>query len=146
MSYRRLFTLTFSMIILTAACLADPQSSYSQSRQAERSPQTAQSQNLLLAQSQQEMNRDARERYDKADAELNKVYKKLIAGIVKEQKNALTDAQLAWIKYRDANCACWASPNKGGSIYPLIYYGRMKTMTEERTAELRELMKELGGM
>jgi uncharacterized protein YecT (DUF1311 family) len=134
------------MIVFAAACLAGPQSSYAQSRQIERSPQIVQSQNLLLAQSQQEMNRDARERYDKADAELNKVYKKLIAGIVKEQKNALTDAQLAWIKFRDANCACWASPNKGGSIYPLIYYGRMKTMTEERTAELRELMKELGDM
>jgi len=136
MSYHRVIFLAFSMIILAAACLAGLQSSYAQGLQVDRS--------TLVAQSQQEMNRDARERYEKADAELNRVYKKLIAGLSKDEKNALTDAQLAWIKFRDANCACWASPNKGGSIYPLIYYGRMKTMTEERTAELRELMKELG--
>jgi len=106
--------------------------------------ENAETQYLIVAQSQSQMNRDAQDRYKKSDAELNNVYKQLIYRVAKEQKDALIDAQLAWIKFRDANSACWASPNKGGSIYPLIYYGRMKEMTEARTAELRELMKELG--
>ncbi|MGV8125238.1 MAG: lysozyme inhibitor LprI family protein [Candidatus Xenobiia bacterium LiM19] len=106
--------------------------------------ENAETQYLIVAQSQSQMNRDAQDRYKKSDAELNNVYKQLISRVAKEQKNALIDAQLAWIKFRDANSACWASPNKGGSIYPLIYFGRMKKMTEARTAELRELMKELG--
>lgn len=106
--------------------------------------ENVETQYLIVAQSQSQMNRDAQDSYKKSDAELNKVYKQLISNISKEQKDALIDAQLAWIKFRDANSACWASPNKGGSIYPLIYYGRMKEMTEARTAELRELMKELG--
>jgi len=106
--------------------------------------ENVETQYFILAQSQSQMNRDAQDSYKKSDAELNKVYKQLISIISKEQKDALIDAQLAWIKFRDANSACWASPNKGGSIYPLIYFGRMKEMTEARTAELRELIKELG--
>src|SRR5262245_18840934 len=38
------------------------------------------------------------------DARLNENYKKLISKLPTERKNALVEAQRAWIKFRDANC------------------------------------------
>ncbi len=36
-------------------------------------------------------------------------------------QHSVAAAQSQWVKYRDAECALEASPNRGGSIYPLIY-------------------------
>lgn len=98
-----------------------------------------------FAQTQNEMNQDAEDNFKKADAELNKTYKQLISKLKGTEKKALIDSELAWIKFRDTNCAFWASPNKGGSIYPLIYFGKKKKMTESRTAELKNALKEFYG-
>src|SRR6516165_4786909 len=48
------------------------------------------------------------------DARLNENYKKLIAKLPTERKNALVEAQRAWIKFRDTNCGFYADP-EGGS-------------------------------
>ena len=50
--------------------------------------------------------------------------------------NQLTDAQLAWIKYRDTNCKWQAGKYEGGSIQPQIYASCVKDMTDRRTQEL----------
>lgn len=43
--------------------------------------------------------------YESIDAELNAVYQDLQAELSSAQQDQLTDAQLAWIDYRDAHCA-----------------------------------------
>jgi uncharacterized protein YecT (DUF1311 family) len=48
----------------------------------------------------------------------------------------LTDAQLAWIKYRDTTCAWKASKFSGGSIAPMVYSGCINQLTQQRTQEL----------
>nr|WP_228024737.1 lysozyme inhibitor LprI family protein [cf. Phormidesmis sp. LEGE 11477] len=43
--------------------------------------------------------------YAEADAQLNESYQDLIAALSEPRVEALTDVQLAWIEYRDRNCA-----------------------------------------
>src|SRR5215813_2126421 len=65
-------------------------------------------------QTQLEMNECQGKEYRKADAELNAVYKQLMSKLDDEgEKAALKNAQLAWIKFRDANCDFEAYLNKG---------------------------------
>lgn len=55
------------------------------------------------------------EETERQDALLNKRYKKMIALLSDERKEALKDAQRAWIKYRDTNCNWYNDPNGGTS-------------------------------
>ena len=93
------------------------------------------------AQTQVELNECQAREYKKADAALNTVYKQLMAKIDDEgERTALKNAQLAWIKFRDADCEFEAYQNKGGTIYPLIYDGCLTTLTRARTKELNDLL------
>ena len=95
------------------------------------------------AQTQAEMNACQAREYKKADADLNAVYKQLMTKIDDEgERTSLKAAQLAWIKFRDADCEFEAYQNKGGTIYPLIYDGCLTTLTRARTKQLRELLKD----
>jgi uncharacterized protein YecT (DUF1311 family) len=96
-----------------------------------------------VAQTQHEMNQQAEDDYKKSDAELNRVYKDLMGHLTAEQKKAMIDAELAWIRFRDANCACWALPHKGGSLHPLMYFGYMKSMTDDRIKQLKDMKRDL---
>ena len=89
------------------------------------------------AQSQFEMNQCAGKAYKAADAELNKVYQKLVAMLDEEEKAQLKAVETAWLKYRDANCEFVGDQFKGGSIRPMIYAFCLADMTRNRTAELK---------
>ena len=90
------------------------------------------------AQSQNEMNQQAAAGYEKADAELNRVYKKLMAGLDKEAQAKLKAAQRAWIAFRDAQAEFDADDEaRGGSMYPLIYYTALERFTRERIKQLK---------
>lgn len=95
------------------------------------------------AQSQQEMNQQADADYRKADAELNAVYQKLIQKVPPEVKESLIDAQLAWIKFRDAEAKARAAEVEGGSLYPLLYAGSLAETTRVRTRQLQEWLDSL---
>ena len=98
---------------------------------------------------QMQMNRCAYESFEKADKELNKVYKALVK---KKKDNKvyvsnLKKSQRLWIKFRDAeletiySCEdenkrlCW------GSMYPLLYNSEKATLTRKRVEELKEQIK-----
>jgi uncharacterized protein YecT (DUF1311 family) len=86
-----------------------------------------------------ELNNCASKEYKQADAELNAVYKQLMASLSnKAQQASLRTAQQAWLKYRDANCEFDAFENRGGSIYQVVYTSCLTAMTKARTKELRE--------
>ena len=95
------------------------------------------------AQTQVEINDCQAREYKKADAALNTVYKQLMTKLEDEgERAALKAAQVAWLKFRDSDCEFEAYQNKGGTIYPLIYDGCLTTLTQQRTKELRELLKD----
>jgi uncharacterized protein YecT (DUF1311 family) len=95
-----------------------------------------------FAQTQLEMNQEAYKSYEDADKELNNVYtqiKKKYASdavFLKELKNA----QLAWIKLRDADVKMMfpdREPGFYGSMHPMCYSNYMEKLTRERTEKLR---------
>lgn len=92
----------------------------------------------IAAQDQATMNRQAEDDYKKADAALNRTYKKVIAQVDAATKNKLVNAQLLWIKFRDAEAKAYAAQVEGGSMYPLLYFGSLTGTTKARTKQLEE--------
>lgn len=89
-----------------------------------------------------ELNQCAARARDKADAELNKVYRELMKGAEGAERVKLRSAQLAWIKFRDTQCDYESVGNKGGSIYPMVYSFCLARVTTARTKHLQEILQE----
>lgn len=94
------------------------------------------------AQTQTEMNICWGNEYKAADAQLNAAYREFTAKLNPEETAQLKTAQLAWIKFRDANCEFVADAYKGGSIRPMIAAICLADVTRARTSELKAQMKE----
>jgi uncharacterized protein YecT (DUF1311 family) len=94
------------------------------------------------AQTQLEMNMCWGKEYQAADAQLNAVYKQFTSKLNPEETAQLKTAQLAWIKFRDANCEFVADKYKGGSIRPMIAAMCLAEVTSTRTSELKAQMKD----
>jgi uncharacterized protein YecT (DUF1311 family) len=84
------------------------------------------------------MNACAFNDYKSADEKLNAAYKETIAALPAEKRDRLRKEQRAWLKRHDAQCYAKAKPVEGGSIWPLEYYGCLRTQTEKRTAEIAQ--------
>lgn len=97
---------------------------------------------LALAQTQSEMNQEARTDLEIADAELNKVYKALRSKLSDDEKTRLKEVQLIWLKYRDKNAEFEASLYEGGSIAPMVHAGSLTTSTVLRTEQLKGMFRE----
>lgn len=52
---------------------------------------------------------------------------------------AVRAAQTRWLSFRSAECRLEASPDKGGSIYPLVYATCELTLTRARIAQVRQV-------
>lgn len=94
------------------------------------------------AQSQLEMNMCWGNQYKVADAQLNTAYREFTSKLNPGETAQLKTAQLAWIKFRDANCEFVADQYKGGSIRPMIAAMCLADVTSARTSELKAQMKE----
>lgn len=98
-----------------------------------------------------EMNACAAEDYAAADAELNAVWKELLAYHAEDPVaiTRLRAAQRAWIAFRDAEVAARLPVADGenpqvvhGSMYGLLHHGVLAELTRERTAQLRTQLDE----
>jgi uncharacterized protein YecT (DUF1311 family) len=67
---------------------------------------------------------------------------RLISKLPTERKNALVEAQRAWIKFRDANCGFYADP-EGGSAARMTANECFLNATADRAKELRLLADDL---
>ncbi|SNY98236.1 lysozyme inhibitor LprI family protein [Halomonas sp. hl-4] len=78
--------------------------------------------------------------YQSADDELNEAYQALVSKLEKNPATLekLRDAQRAWISFRDAECALESGGVEGGSAQPMVRNGCLATLTQQRTARLRE--------
>jgi uncharacterized protein YecT (DUF1311 family) len=96
---------------------------------------------------QAEANACSRLDYEKAEAEMRGVYRRLtheLAGRAGEGRRKLEKAQSLWLRYRKANCESEASIYEGGSIRPAVYNACLAGITRERTSRLREFLFEIG--
>ncbi|WP_428646669.1 lysozyme inhibitor LprI family protein [Roseibium sp.] len=106
------------------------------------------------AMSQSEMTQCAYLDWQKADAELNAVYKTAMAKMretdgylpddLKGAANTLRDAQRAWIPYRDKACESYGFLARGGTMEPMLVYGCRSDLTSKRIDELKLLAEGLG--
>lgn len=92
----------------------------------------------IHAQTQAEINAEARADFAKIDADLNKTYQAVLAKLPPNEKQKLREAQRAWVASRDAE-ATEAAKEAGGSIGPTVRYGRMTELTRKRLAELNAM-------
>ena len=74
--------------------------------------------------------------YSAADAELNRVYQKLVKDSDAGTLKLLKTAQRAWISFRDAECAYATAGSEGGSIHPMEVSMCLTTVTEDRIKQL----------
>jgi uncharacterized protein YecT (DUF1311 family) len=101
----------------------------------------------VIAQSQHEMNQEASDGFETADAELNKVYKQLLDKLDEEGQAKLKAAQRAWVAFRDADSDFQADLDaRDGSMWPMIKSGRMRVLTEARTKDLRDVIDNYPGL
>lgn len=113
-------------------------------------PAAAQDVDCAAAMAQQDLNQCAYQEWEAADAELNDVYGQAMSllktwdtDLPDDEKGgaqALKDAQRAWITFRDKACEAEGFAMKGGSAEPLLVYGCMRQLTEERVGHLRGLL------
>ncbi len=95
---------------------------------------------------QAEINACEAERYKKADAELNQVYRQLLTKYAahRELIKKLKLAQEAWIKFRDADVGSLYYHNDKlgtyGSAYPMCEAIDLTRLTLQRTKELRQML------
>ena len=73
------------------------------------------------------------------DEKLNQSYEKLLASLKPTRKTQLVDAQRAWLKYRELNCAFY-DDGSGGTAAGLAANDCTMTMTAKRASELEYLM------
>jgi uncharacterized protein YecT (DUF1311 family) len=85
---------------------------------------------------QAEMNQCAGENYALSDNKLNEVYQYVKSNLNAEGQAQLTQAEQAWIAFRDAECEFERSRYEGGSIAPLIFASCMEQITDIRIDEL----------
>lgn len=119
------------------------------------SPAAAQPIDCANALAQQDLNACARADWEAADADLNAAYKHAIvlleswdARLPAAERGgvaALRNAQRAWITFRDNACAAEGFAMKGGSAEPLVIYGCMRVLTQERAAHLWGMVNAYGG-
>ena len=104
------------------------------------------------AMTQMEMNACASQAFERADAELNALYRRLIDGARDNDRSpdngrsegddrpgeeaTLREAQRAWIAFRDAHCRGEGYAERGGSMETMIFHQCLERLTRERIAQL----------
>ncbi|MHA7775676.1 lysozyme inhibitor LprI family protein [Roseibium sp. M-1] len=106
------------------------------------------------AMTQLEMTQCAHQDWEKADMELNTVYKAAmdkmratdsdLPDYLKGAEDKLRDAQRAWIPYRDNACDAYGFLARGGTMEPMLIYGCRADLTRRRIGELQELIVGFG--
>jgi uncharacterized protein YecT (DUF1311 family) len=96
-------------------------------------------------QTQSEINQCASKGASAADQQLNEVYQQLRTKLQSSDEQLLVDAQLAWIQFRDKDCAFSSSRFRGGSIAPGDYSSCVERHTKQRIQDLQNYLQGIGG-
>jgi uncharacterized protein YecT (DUF1311 family) len=77
--------------------------------------------------------------FQKADAVLNKYYRRIETLETGDDLANLKNAQRLWIQFRDANCKAEYDLYEGGSAGPTVKTACLEAMTRHRTEELETM-------
>ena len=103
---------------------------------------------LNMAETQFEMNQCEQSEFEKADAELNRIYQKIRKLYADDPVflQKLRDTQRLWIQFRDAELEM-KFPHSDepryyyGSVYPMCFAGYKANLTTERVATLKQWLE-----
>jgi uncharacterized protein YecT (DUF1311 family) len=109
---------------------------------------TAQEPDCTDPQTQADMNQCAGREAAEADADLNLIYKEVVAHYEQMDRDSestegvkrLRAAQRAWMAFRDAECAVAGYEALGGSMESMLVSGCVAQLTKRRAAELRQML------
>lgn len=89
---------------------------------------------------QAEMTRCASGALKTADADMAKALQDLLAATDADDRTFVTEAQDAWSNYRDKECIAriGGSPNRGGTIWPMLHLECRAGLATLRTKDLKE--------
>ena len=76
-----------------------------------------------------------------ADAALKRTVGDLLARLDPTRAQGLRDAQVAWTRFRDAQCRFESAGVEGGSLRPFVQGSCTVALTRSREAELQRLMR-----
>lgn len=121
----------FSASLITAACIASAITPVS----AEQIPALCSDKA-----NQAEMTRCASDALKSADADMAKTLQELLAATDADDRKFVTEAQDAWSAYRDKECIAriGGSPNRGGTIWPMLHLECRAGLAALRTKDLKE--------
>ena len=98
-------------------------------------------------QTQSQMNQNTCKQYERADAELNNVYKQVLSEYAKDTEfiGKFREAQRAWVAFRDAHLeSLYPAKDKlaeYGSVYETCRCLVLTDLTKQRTEMLRQWLK-----
>lgn len=92
---------------------------------------------------QRELNQRASERFEIAKQKLQDVYAGIDARVGDRESQALMNSQKAWEGYSVDQAMAAASAYDGGSMWSLVYFSELESLTIERTARLQAELDEL---
>ncbi len=90
-------------------------------------------------QSMMELKQTARRDFEKADADLNVVYKDIVSQLSPKGAAALRESQRAWVIFRDKTAEAYGTHEEGGSLEGLMAIRCLEATTQNRTGELKKL-------
>jgi len=81
----------------------------------------------------------AKREFERANGELERLDSRLRITLKDRQRRLFDEAEQAWRRYRDANCASHASLFEGGTLESLTVMACMEDLTTGRVKELRQV-------
>ncbi len=82
-------------------------------------------------------------KYEAADQKMNQVYQALKPKLSTNQQKRLTDAQLAWIKFRDTTCAFEGGQFEGGTLAGPTTLSCLAKVTQQRVQDLEGYLRDV---
>lgn len=86
---------------------------------------------------QSEMNMVASSNFEAAKNRMNSILDVIVSELDGTEKSALLEAQRAWESYCLEQAEAAAISYQGGTIYPVIFFSEMESITVERAARLQ---------
>jgi uncharacterized protein YecT (DUF1311 family) len=132
---------TIVSLLAVAVCVGG----FAQSKAKTRVPGV---QNCATAKTQLELNECATAEEQKAEEEMNQLYRQLLSGASKNPayREKLEAAQKAWLAYRDAELEAKypAQDKRGeyGSVYPMCFANDRTDLVRQRIEEIKALLKQ----
>jgi uncharacterized protein YecT (DUF1311 family) len=91
-----------------------------------------------FSQTDHELIQNEYQRFERADADLNKAYQELLTSCDEVRKDKLIKAERAWLTFRDTEASLESDGPRGGTLERLTFNSVLANLTEERVKSLKD--------